>query len=505
VELLIRNATTIAVDAEHGTSPFTTDIRVRGDRIAELGSGLAADGAEVIDARRRLAIPGLVNAHFHSNQNFLRGRYPGRPLEALMLYAYPFDPTLAPSPELVYLRTLVVALESLRNGVTCLLDDCIELPGQELAQLEALFRGYEDAGIRASCSGHVINKQFLDTLPYARDFLPPDLAELLHGAPPPSTEDYLEFAREAVRRFHNRAGRLRYVVAPSGPQRCTDDLLAAAAEFADEHDTAYHMHVLETKVQMVTGRELYGKSLVAHLHEIGALSRRLTMAHAIWITDGDIELMAEAGCSVAHNPVCNLRIGSGIAPLRKLLDASVNVGLGTDEIDCNDSGRIFDVMHVAGLVHTISDADYDRWPTAAEIVRAATMGGARTVCLEREVGSLEAGKKADIVLLDLDSWPFVPMNDPSVHLVYAENGSSVTDVLVDGELVVRDRKPTRVDEAEVMAEVRGRMPELLAQRDRWEAIARRYEPPMKALYMHCMAQDTGLHRLAGNGVAVAAS
>jgi 5-methylthioadenosine/S-adenosylhomocysteine deaminase len=504
MDVLIKNATTIAVDAEHEAKPFTADIRVHGDRIVEIGSGLDAAGAEVIDAGRRLAIPGLVNSHFHSNQNFLRGRYPGRPLESLMLYAYPFDPSLAPSPELVYLRTLVVALESLKSGVTCLLDDCIELPGQETAQLEALFKGYEDAGIRANCSGHVINKEFLDTLPYAREFLPSDLADLVHGASPPTTEQYLEFATEAVRRFHNRAGRLRYVIAPSGPQRCTNDLLTAAAEFADTHDTAYHMHVLETKVQMVTGRELYGKSLVSHLHDVGALSRRLTMAHAIWITDDDIELMAEAGCSVAHNPVCNLRIGSGIAPLRKLLDASVNVGLGTDEIDCNDSGRIFDVMHLAGLVHTISDADYDRWPTAAEIVHAATMGGARTVCLEDEIGSLEVGKKADIVLLDLDAWPFVPLNDPNVHLVYAENGSSVTEVLVDGELLVRDGKLTRLDEAQIMADVRERMPEFLAQRDRWEAIARKYEPHMKALYMHCMAQDTGLNRLAGNGVMVTA-
>ena len=107
MDLLIKNATTIALDAEHGARPFTADIRVGGDRIVEIGSDLAVDGVEVIEASRRLAIPGLVNAHFHSNQNFLRGRYPGRPLESLMLYAYPFDPTLAPSPELVYLRTLV--------------------------------------------------------------------------------------------------------------------------------------------------------------------------------------------------------------------------------------------------------------------------------------------------------------------------------------------------------------------------------------------------------------
>src|SRR5689334_8025397 len=178
MDLLIKGATTIALDAEHGARPFTCDIRVQGDRIAEIGPDLDGNGARVIEAGRRLAIPGLVNSHFHSNQNFLRGRYPGRPLEPLMLYAYPFDPALAPAPELVYLRTLIVAIEALRSGVTCLLDDCIELPSQDHEQLAAVFRAYEDAGIRANCSGHVINKQFVDTLPYARRYFSEELLDL---------------------------------------------------------------------------------------------------------------------------------------------------------------------------------------------------------------------------------------------------------------------------------------------------------------------------------------
>jgi len=495
MSILIQNATVIAIDDAHGAAPFTADIRVIDDRIAEVGPDLDPGEAEVIDARRRLAIPGLVNSHFHSNQNFLRGRYPSRPLELMMLYAYPFDPTISVSPELVRLRTLAVAIESLKSGVTCVLDDCAELPSQDLDQLGAMFGAYEDSGIRANCSGHVINKPFAETLPYAERFVPDDLAELWAAATPPSAESFLEFAEEAVSRFHGR-GRLRFVIAPSGPQRCTEELLGAAADFAARHQTAYHTHVLETKVQLATGRELYGKSLVQHLHDCGALSERLTMAHAIWITDEDIELMVASGCSVAHNPVCNLRIGSGIAPLRQLLSAGVNVALGTDEIDCNDSGRLFDVMHMAGVIHNIADYDYDLWPTAAEVMRAATIGGARSVCLQDEIGSLEVGKKADIVLLDLDAWPFVPLNDPCVHLVYSENGSSVTDVLVDGEVALRDGALTRINEAEVMAEIALRAPEYIANRDRWEEVARAYEPHMKALYMHCMEQDLGLDRLA---------
>src|SRR5438128_235728 len=130
--MLIKGATLVAVDAEHGTSPFQADILVDGDVITEIGTNLDARGAREIDGRDRLVIPGLVNSHFHSSQNFLRGRYPGRPLEVLMLYAYPFDPAFIASPELVYLRTLLVGMESLKSGVTCLLDDCIELPNQDL-------------------------------------------------------------------------------------------------------------------------------------------------------------------------------------------------------------------------------------------------------------------------------------------------------------------------------------------------------------------------------------
>ncbi|MHB8692616.1 MAG: amidohydrolase family protein [Solirubrobacteraceae bacterium] len=494
MSILIQNATVIAMDDEHGTAPFTADIRVVDDRIDEIGQNLSLGDSEAIDAGRRLAIPGLVNSHFHSNQNFLRGRYPSRPLELMMLFAYPLDPSFAISPEMVRLRTLAVAIEALKSGVTCLLDDCLELPGQDLDRLGAMFSAYEESGIRANCSGHVINKPFAETLPYADQFLPDELSALWAG-PLPSTEAFIDYASEAVSQWHGRSGRLRFVVAPSGPQRCTDELLGAAADFAQNHQTAYHTHVLETKVQLITGRELYGKTLVQHLKDCGALNERTTMAHAIWVTDDDIELMASSGCSVAHNPVCNLRIGSGIAPLRKLLNAGVNIGLGTDEIDCNDTGRLFDVMHVAGLIHNVTDYDYDNWPTAAEVLRAATLGGARSVCLQDEIGSLTPGKKADIVLLDLDASPFVPLNDPCVHLVYAENGSSVTDVIVNGEVVVRDRALTTIDEAAVLSEIALRAPEYLAARDRWEEIAKGYEPHLKALYMHCMEQDISINRL----------
>jgi 5-methylthioadenosine/S-adenosylhomocysteine deaminase len=496
MSILIKGATIVAMDGEHGARPFTGDVLVEGDRIAAVGEGLEARDAEVIDGRNRLVMPGLVNAHAHSSQSLTRGRFRSMPLEVFMLYCVPLDRAFSLPPRLVYLRSLLLAMESLKSGVTFLLDDVHELPTQTMAQLEAVFDAYEEVGIRAGVSGAVINKPYLDTLPYTDEIFPEELRREFHSVDPPTTESYLEFAEEAVRRHHGRAGgRLRYVVAPSGPQRCTEDLLVAASEFAKRHDTPYHIHVLETKVQLVTAREFYGKSFVEYLHDLGALHERVTMAHTIWVTDDDIELMARSGCSIAHNPACNLRMGSGIAPLRKLLDAGVNVALGTDQLNGNDRGPIFDVMHLAGLVHNLTTWDYERWPTAAEVFRAATLGGAASAGLRDEIGAIAPGRKADLAILSMDSPRFVPFNDAVTHLVYAESGASVETVLVDGEIVVRDRKVTRVDEQAVLDEVRGRYPEYLAQQERMEAMSRELEPYFAEMYRRCVEREVELARV----------
>lgn len=485
---LVRGGLVLTMAGDEGVRPIEADVLIVGDRIERVGRDLEAPGAKVVDARDHLVVPGLVNSHYHSNQNLLRGRYRGRPLELAMLYAFPFDGAYEPSSRLVHLRTLLGAAESLKRGVTCVLDDVAELPLQTLDQLGVVFGAYEEIGMRANCSGHVMNRPYIETLPYAEEMFSAELKAEFGAVAPPTTEAYLEFCSEAIRRHHDPSGRLRYVVAPSGPQRCTDDLLEAAIDFADAEDTAFHIHVAETKMQAVVGRQLYGESLVGHLRTIGALRPRMTLAHTIWINNEDIAALADSGCSVAHNPVCNMKIGSGVAPLRSLLSAGVNVGVGTDQLNMNDSASLFRVMHTAGIIHNPGTVDYDEWPSPEEILRAATLGGARSICLEDEIGTLEPGKRADMVLLDLDSLPFVPLNDPLAHLVYAEDGSSVDHVLVNGEVVVEGGRLTRIDEAAVRAEVRELAGDYLAAQERWELRAQKFEPEFKALYMRCMAE-----------------
>jgi cytosine/adenosine deaminase-related metal-dependent hydrolase len=498
---LFRGITVIAVDDLHGSEPFSADVLVEGDLIvavAPAGSVTPSAGDTVIAGADRLLTPGLINAHIHSWEALLRGRYDNLPLELWMLLSYPILGLEPLSERLIHLRTLMVAIESLKNGVTCVLDDVIESPGQSIEALGAVFDAYEQAGIRANCSGNIVNRSFTDTIPFADELLPADVVAAVRASPPPSTEAYLEFSREALRRFDGRAGRLRYVIAPSGPQRCTDDLLIAADELSAEHDTTYHIHVLETKVQAVTGREFYGDTLVGYLDGLGVLSERSTLAHGIWLTDADIDTLGRAGASVAHNAISNQKLGAGIAPFRKLLDAGVNVALGSDGGSSSDTARMFDVVKAAALLHKVTTPDFEQWPRASEVLWAATRGGAASMRLAGKTGQISAGMKADLIVFDLRTINFTPRGDLRNHLVYCENGSSIEQVMVDGRVVVRDGVCTQIAEADVLAELRERAPEFLARHGRAEEMNRAFAPAFAEIHRRCCGLALPINRYSGD-------
>ena len=221
------------------------------------------------------------------------------PLEVWLLYAYPLlmGPTIA--PRLLYLRTLLLAMESLRNGVTLLCDDFFDPPAHDLDRLGVVFSAYEDAGIRANVSSAVTNVHSLDALPYAREIMPDRLQTLLDFGPPISADAYVDYCGSAFASLHGRAGRLRFMIAPSAPQRCTPELMLACNDLARAMGVPYHTHVLETKTQAVTGPEKFGKSLIRYMRDLGVLQRHTTIAHSVWVSDDDIALMGEAQCAIA--------------------------------------------------------------------------------------------------------------------------------------------------------------------------------------------------------------
>ncbi|GAA1379156.1 8-oxoguanine deaminase [Pseudonocardia kongjuensis] len=497
--LVVRDAEVLTMDADTGATPVRRSIRIDGDTITEVGARVRTDDTDtVLDGRDRLVCPGFVNAHTHSWEYLAKGRYDNLPLELWMLYSYPILGARPLPPDLVRLRSLLFAAESLKSGVTTLVDDVLETPGQDLDQLDAVVDAYDRIGIRADVSGHVINRPFVDTVPYAADRLPADVVAEVRARPVPTAGEYLAFSEEALKRYRDRAGgRVRYMLAPSGPQRCTDDLISGAAELAVAHDVPCHIHVLETKVQAVTGREFHGRTLVEHLHRIGGLTPNTTLAHGIWVTDADIDLLAGHDTCVAHNPVSNLKLGSGIAPWRSYHRAGVTLGLGTDGCSSSDTPRMHDVLKAAALLHKVTGPDHHDWPRADEVLRAATAGGARTARRHREIGTIAPGMQADLLVYDLSTLAFTPRNRAELQLVHSENGSSLRRVLVAGRTVVEDGRLTTVDEDALRAELTALLPDIRAGQDRVERQNDVFAAAFEWMHRTCAAQDVGVHRWSG--------
>jgi guanine deaminase len=279
-------------------------------------------------------------------------------------------------------------------------------------------------------------------------------------------------------------------VGPSGPQRCTDALLRGSAALADRLDLPLHTHLLETRAQEVTAYRLYGRSMVDHLVQLGFLGRRVSLAHAIWLTPAEIEQVAASGASVVANPVCNLNAGSGVAPLLRYRAAGVNVGLGTD--GANGPGRqsMFEAMKGAAMAAKLQDWEFARWPTAMDTLEMATLGSARALGLGDQVGSLEPGKQADLVVLRRDVPAFTPLNDVVWQLVHGVPDAAVDRVIVGGRTVVDGGRLLTLDEPATLAAAAERGRRLLEVcRDDFAAVRSRH-PEMTAMLQRAYARPT---------------
>lgn len=496
--LLIRNARVLTLD-DAGREWPRADIVIENGVICALGPD-AGDAwprpfARTIDGAGLLAMPGLVNAHFHSPGNLLKGSLPGLPLELFMLHEVPpLADSRAPG-RLGYVGTMLGAVEMLRRGVTAVHDDAFHVPVATEESIDAIMQAYADAGIRATVAIDQPNVVEYDKYPFLRDLLPADVVRAMDAAPRQSGAELIALYRGFIDRWHGTYDdRLRSAVSCSAPQRVTPDYFAGLSALSREYDLPFNVHVLETKLQRVLGTQKYGKSLVRYVHDLGFLDERMLVIHAIWVDDDDIRLLAESGCTVAHNPVCNLRLGSGVMPFRRLHQAGVPICLGSDEATVDDSINLWFVAKTAALLHTIASPEYRDWPSAGEVLHALTRGGARAMRQEGRLGQLAPGCAADLALLDLDTLPFTPLNDLTRQLVLCEDGSSVRFTIVAGRVVFADGRVTTVDEKALRAEARAL---LAAQREpltRARSQARRLEPHYREMYVRAARQDVGLDR-----------
>jgi 5-methylthioadenosine/S-adenosylhomocysteine deaminase len=495
MKTLIRNARVLTLDAQDREHP-RADILVEGSRIAAIGPGplLGAEGARVIEAAGKLAMPGLINGHFHSQANLLAGALENRPLELFMLFEVPPGGMAEPDPRLVYLQTMLGAIEMLKGGVTAVHDDAFHNPHPTRESCAALMRAYADSGLRATVSINHQNLTEYEKLPFLDELLPADVRAAMERAPRMTAQELADLYRWYHATWHGaEEGRLRIAVSNSAPQRVSADYFAFLSEFSREHDLPFNIHMLETKTQRVFSQRRFGKSLIRHVRDLGFLDERVMVIHAIWVDDDDIAMMAEAGCVVAHNPVCNLKLGSGIMPFRKLRDAGIPIALGSDERAADDTTDMWAVAKTASLIHRVSDPDYRRWPEPAEILKCATAGGARGM-RRGDIGALEAGRQADLILVDLDHLAFTPLHDIRKHLVYGMNGSAVALTMVAGCVVAERGRVLTVDEDAIKAEIRERTAALHRELATTADAAARLEPYYAEMYRRAAATDVGFSR-----------
>jgi len=434
--------------------PQPIDVRVDQGRITAIApAGTLQGDATVIELPRQLLVPGLVNGHQHSHEHFQRGRTENLPLELwqhLVRTRIPVPLT----PRQVYLRTMIGAIESLRTGCTTLVDDMALGAAVDGERIAAVVQAYDDIGIRALMGFAMMDKPIIDNFPFVAELVPQALAAELRAAARPAGEDQMELVREMVHAGrHPKQRRVGVLVSASAPQRCTPGFLLQVRALADELDLPVITHVQETRLQVVTGQLFYGRPIVEHLAAIGFLKPGTSLIHAVWLNPREVAALAESGATAQHNPWSNLLLGSGVQPVRELLDAGVNVSLGSDGSCSTVTTNMLNVMGSAAGVAKLRGDDPARWLSARETLHAGTLAGGRALGYGNDLGSLRVGAIADLVGYRLDSVTFSPLTDPVRQLVYAERGAGLRFAMVAGEPVLHEGRLTRIDEAALLAEI----------------------------------------------------
>jgi cytosine/adenosine deaminase-related metal-dependent hydrolase len=434
-----------------------TDILLHGNVIEDIGPGCAEahPEAQLIDARGCLVLPGFVNAHTHSYSQLCRHDGAGLPLEPWMMHAW--AASAGRSREEVKLAAQLQAIEALRTGTTSLLD---HLGGPVQCQ-DAALEAYEEIGIRARVAPMISDIPLPRTIGVADEEWP---AAARHRDPvfaQPSGDDLIDATLDLHRSWRSPSGRTGVMLGPSSPQRCTPAMMGRIAAISRESGIRVHTHLLETRVQASLPVPGGGSSWLDVMDQQGLLTPLLSTAHNVWLTRSDIQLLAERGVTLVHNPQSNLQLGSGIAELAAWRSAGADIALGTDGANCGGSLDMVNAMRFALLLHRPGSRDPSRWESPASVLGLATRGGAGLLGLD--AGRIAVGALADLTVFSLEQPVYASGEDPLATLILSSWDHSARTVIVDGEVVVSDGRLTRIDEARVMGQAGEARRELLAR------------------------------------------
>ncbi len=400
---------------------------ITGGRIVHLEKGgpgnSVPESSDTIDAGGGIVMPGMINAHSHLPMTLFRGFADDLPLNIwLEDYIFPAEAGFI-RPETVHWGTLLACCEMLLSGTTTCCDGYF--------YEDHVAEAFEKSSMRGVLAQGVI------------DFPAP-------GVPDPGKN--VQEALRYIRKWKNKSSLITPSVFCHSPYTCSGQTLVKAKKAADSNDVLFQIHLAETKQERVDCKNKYGVSPVQYLDKLGILDPHTLLVHAVWIDDQDLDIIAKRGAKISHVPKSNMKLGSGIAPLPKILKAGILPGLGTDSCASNNTLDLFSTVNMCACLHKAATLD----PTAAAaetVVKMATISGAESIGCGHITGSLEPGKSADIIIVDTRKPHLTPVYSPVSHLAYAVTGADVTDVIIAGKHVVKNRQIQYLDVDEIMNRV----------------------------------------------------
>lgn len=422
-DILIKNAELITIDE---SKPLIINgyIGIKDGRIDLISDSLPenAEAREVIDGRNKIAMPGLVNAHSHSAMTLMRNYADDMALEKWLFdNIFPVEAKLTDKD--VYWGTMLGISEMLKSGITAFADMYMFM--------DEVARAVTETGIKANlCKSPV---QFFED------------GQLKRLDKSQGTIDYYNS-------YHNSAdGRIKVFVEIHSVYMFNENTLRNAAQLAKQLNTGIHIHLLETVAEVESSKKDYGMTSIEICRETGVLDVPVMAAHCVHLTDSDLRIMKEKNASIVHNPTSNLKLGSGIARVPEMMDMGINVCLGTDGAASNNNLNMFEEMNISAILHK-GVAMNPQLMKAQDVLKMGTVNGARAIGFD-DTGVLSEGMKADIILVDTDKPHFYPKNDPMAMIVYSAQAADVDTVIVDGNVLMKNREFTHIDEEKIKFEV----------------------------------------------------
>lgn len=465
---------------------FEGNLLIENGKITKIGDfEVTKEPEEVIDAKGKLVMPGLINAHSHSYTGLLKGTVDTVPLDIYMLNAIAGGSFR--SPEEIYVSTMTQALEMLKTGTTSVIDHFSERPAVSIEGIKSVVDAFADSGMRATIAPMYADKSYFETVPMEEGEFPDELKGKSSGKMQ-QPEEYIAVVEKAIKEFHGYKNRIRIMLGTDGPQRCSEKLLRMTGELENKYKIGWQTHLLEAKTQAVMGHRLHGKGLVEKLDEMGLINERTDLVHFVWPSEKEAQIVIDRKANMVHCASSNLFLGSGVADVLAYLQKGMHIAIGTDGGNCGNV-NMFEKIRLTALLHRVNEVDYKHWLNAEQAIEMALVGGSRALLQEKEIGSLEIGKQADFLILDTHNLTWEPINNIIRELVYYENGSSIDSVYVAGRKVIDQGKSTLVDEEEIMEQARTAAQRI--QRDNADAfkMVKKQEPYFREMYLRIMDQN----------------